>query len=91
MSINLSQLKDNQNGVIHHLGLIILFVVVLAGVGGAGYYVYQSNQGESINVVAEESIVNEEDDADGEVLPQDETAQDEPTDTEGENSAEAGS
>lgn len=39
------KLHKNQQGIIHHIVLIILAVVVVAGIGFAGYKVYQAKYG----------------------------------------------
>jgi hypothetical protein len=56
----MQKIKDEQSGVIHHLGLIILVVIVVGVAGFAGYRVYSESQAD--NEVA--TILSEDQDDD---------------------------
>jgi uncharacterized protein HemX len=62
----INKLHQSQTGIAH-LGAILLLVIVLAGVGGAGYTVYQKQQGEEVVLV--DATDNEE----GDNIPADQT------------------
>lgn len=67
-------LNSNQSGLAH-LALIALFVLVLGGIGFAGYSVYQKNQDKETAAVS-----NDNDEQSGEILPPADDEPEEPAD-----------
>ncbi len=66
-------MKSNQSGFAH-LGLLAIMILVLGGIGLAGYSVYQKNQDKETAATASK------DQQDGEILPPSDTQLEEPAD-----------